>query len=301
MKNFSQFCLLAILVCGLQFAAFAQVQPPRESQRQEIAQTVADTRIAIVYHRPNVKGRPIFGAGSQFLQPYGEVWRTGANENTVFETSEDIAVNGQKLPAGKYGLHTIPNQNEWIVIFNKVNDAWGSFSYDQKKDQLRVIAKPETASQTQETMAFEFETVAPTTTNLVLTWEKVRLPITLDVGDANTVNTRVVNKMRQNIQTSNAADAKTQAGARMMAVNYILDNKMKANYADAAKWVDDAMKSGETFGNLRAKARLAAANNDYKSAATYGDKAVSVGKAAKANPDAIAAFEKDVASWKAMR
>ena len=135
MKKFGLVLLFTILVS---VAASAQVAAPRESQRQEIYQTLGDTKIGVVYHRPNTKGRKVWGG----LVPYGEIWRTGANENTTIEFSRDVTINGQPLPAGKYGFHAMPTKADWILIFNKANDQWGSFTYDAKKDALRVTVRP---------------------------------------------------------------------------------------------------------------------------------------------------------------
>jgi hypothetical protein len=147
--------ILTLLSCA---NVLAQLNLPRDSQRQEIAQTVGDTRIAVVYHRPNTKAREIFGCQTTDVIPKGnvtypclvpnnQVWRVGANENTTFETNHDLKINGQTLPAGKYGLHAIPSKDNWTIIFNKVNDSWGSFSYKQENDQLRVTAKPQMLSE----------------------------------------------------------------------------------------------------------------------------------------------------------
>lgn len=295
MKNLTKLFLATFFVFGLiTTGAFAQVQTPRESQRAEVAQTIGDARISIVYHRPSVKGREIWGSK---LVPYGEVWRTGANENTVFETSENIKVNGQDLPAGKYGLHTIPNKDEWTVIFSKKNDEWGSFTYKPENDQLRVKAKPETVASLRENLTFDFDRVTAKTADLVLTWEKLRVPLAIDAGD---INARVLPKLRDNVAKSSAGDAPAQIGARMLAANFVLDNKIKTAYPEAAQWIDESLKMREAFNTLRAKARISAETGNYKDAVIYGDKAVAIGKAAKPpiNPDFLAGFEKDLATWK---
>src|SRR5262252_1997340 len=111
---------------------------PRVSQRASVTQRVGLTDITIVYHRPALGGREIWGK----TVPYGKVWRAGANENTVITFSDDVNVEGKPLPAGTYGLHTIPDKDEWTVIFSKNSTSWGSFSYDQKEDALRVVVKP---------------------------------------------------------------------------------------------------------------------------------------------------------------
>lgn len=291
MKNYLQLFLSAICALAATSSAFAQqVQPPRESQRAEVAQTVGDARIGVVYHRPNAKGREVFGK----LVPYNEVWRTGANENTTFETTENIKINGQDLPAGKYGLHTIPGQNEWTIIFNKVNNEWGSFNYKQTEDQLRVKVKPQTAAQLQETMLISFDPVTATTASVVIAWDKLRVPFTVDAGN---VTARVSGKLK----TALAAAAPDNQQLRNTAVNFIIDNKITESYPDAVRYSDESLKVKETFGNLRARARLAAAMGNFKDAAAYGDKAVALGKTAQPaiNADVFATFQKDLAGWKA--
>ena len=172
--------LVGIITLLFATNAFAQLTLPRASQTFDISQTVGDTEIAIVYNRPNVKNRTVWGE----LVPYGEVWRTGANEATVFEVSNDVMINGQKLPKGKYSLHTIPNKDEWTIIFNKTWNQWGSFNYKAEEDALRVNVKP-VAGEFKETMAIDVEDVTDTTADVVIAWEKVRVPFKLDVGDVS--------------------------------------------------------------------------------------------------------------------
>ena len=282
-------------------SAFAQIQVPRESQRQEISQMVGDTKISVVYHRPNTKGRTIWGCQTNdvipdgmktypCLVPYGQVWRTGANENVTFEVSNDVTVNGQKLPAGKYGLHTIPNQNEWTIIFNKVNNEWGSFKYDVKQDQLRVAAKPQTGTPL-ETMTIDFEGVLPSATAVVIGWGNVRVPFTVDVGD---VPGRILTQIRTTIKNRKPDDvAPLNQGA-----SYVLNTKSKANYNEALGWLDESLKAKETYGALNAKARLLAETGNKKDAITTAEKAVQIGKAATPAAN-TSGLEKLLADWKA--
>src|SRR5262245_23383310 len=131
---------LCFAIVGLGQIAFAQsdLKTPDVSQAAEVKQRIALTDIAINYHRPLVSGRKIWGA----LVPYGKVWRAGANENTTIEFSDNVSVEGKPLAKGLYGLHMIPNQDSCTVIFSKTNTGWGSYSYDQKDDALRVDVKP---------------------------------------------------------------------------------------------------------------------------------------------------------------
>lgn len=123
----------------------------RASPPAEVSGTVEGTDITINYSRPSVKGRTIFGE----LEPYGEVWRTGANEATTIEVSTDVEVEGQPLPAGKYALFTIPAEDDWTVVFNKVTDQWGAYDYDEAEDALRVEVTPEETEETTEQLTFE--------------------------------------------------------------------------------------------------------------------------------------------------
>src|SRR5438477_7894501 len=123
--------LLITLSMLFAFSTIAQAPAPafiypRPSQHAVLTQTVGVTDITITYSRPGVKGRKIFGG----LVPYGKVWRTGANETTSIAFSDDVIINGMPLAKGTYGLHTIPNENEWILIFNKVVDPSG-LNYDE--------------------------------------------------------------------------------------------------------------------------------------------------------------------------
>jgi hypothetical protein len=280
--------LIAFFVLVFSINSIAQLNLPRESARQEIIQTVGDTKISVVYYRPNVKDRKIWDG----LEKYGAVWRTGANENTTFETTNDIKINGQVLPKGKYGLHTIPNKDEWTIIFNKVNNEWGSFNYDQKQDALRVTAKP-MPTNLQETMAISFENVKANTSDVVIAWEKVKVPFTIDVGD---INSRVLADIRTQMGNLKANDFRTPA----QAANWVLNSKMTANYEEAVKWVDASIKTRETFGNLNIKARLLAGLNRKAEAIATAEKAIQVGKAA--TPAANTAdLEKMVAEWKSSK
>src|SRR5918992_1151428 len=164
LKRISVSFFAVLFVFCFAASAFAQVRVPRPSQKASVTQTIGVTDVTITYHRPGVKGRKIWGdppagapAGTATLDdararpadavivPFGRVWRTGANEATTFKVTDDVLINGQPLAAGSYSLHTIPGRDEWTIIFNKDDGQWGSFTYDEKKDALRVKAKPQAA------------------------------------------------------------------------------------------------------------------------------------------------------------
>ena len=163
------------MVCALPLSA--QFEMPRVSPNASITQRIGVTDVTLTYSRPGVKGRTIWGG----LVPWDQVWRTGANEATTISFSTDVKINGNALPAGKYALFTIPAREDWTVIFNRIPEEWGAFSYDATKDALRVKVKPQTGPASQELVTFSFPRVSADSADLVLTWEKVAVPLTISV------------------------------------------------------------------------------------------------------------------------
>jgi len=123
----------------------------RPSPPVSISSTINDLNLTLDYSSPSVKGRTIWGD----LVSYDQVWRTGANEANVFSVDQDVMVNGEKLPSGKYALFTIPAEGEWTVIFNKVYDQWGAFNYDEAEDALRITVQPTSLDEPQERLSFD--------------------------------------------------------------------------------------------------------------------------------------------------
>jgi hypothetical protein len=283
MKN--KFVLVGIITLFCCANGLAQLNLPRESQRAEVAQVIGDARVTLVYHRPNTKAREVWGK----LVPFGEVWRTGANENSTFETSRDVKINGQTLPAGKYGLHTIPNKDEWTIIFNKVNNEWGSFRYDAKQDQLRITAKPVKA-EFQETMSLGFENIKATTADIALRWENLRVPFTIDVGN---LNDRTLTEIRKQMSNLKADDFNTPARA----ASWIYSQKMTANYGEAIGWLDASLKAKETPNALGLKAYLLADSGKKTEAIAAAERAIQLAKAMTPAGNTVD-LEKRLAEWK---
>src|ERR1044072_6727966 len=137
--NVSLASVLMLTLCAVvRVQSQSVLDLPYASQAAQVKQRVGVTDITITYHRPVVNGRKIWGG----LVPTGQVWRAGANENTTIEFSTPVSIEGKALPAGTYGLHMIPNADTWTVIFSKMAVAWGSYTYSQSEDALRVDVKP---------------------------------------------------------------------------------------------------------------------------------------------------------------
>jgi hypothetical protein len=174
---------LPLLLLGAVLAAPALAQErgneeARASPNAAVSQTIGTTEVRLTYGRPQVKGRTIFGDDG--LVPYGEVWRTGANEATTISFSSDVTVQGESLAAGTYSLYTIPGPESWTIIFNDTAEQWGT-NYDNSEDVLRVDATPASAP-SREMMTFLFTDVTNTSGTCVLHWADVRVPFEIEVA-----------------------------------------------------------------------------------------------------------------------
>lgn len=157
---------IAILTLLTSVNAFSQLTP-QPSSTQTVVQDFGLGKINLVYSRPDVKGRKIFGG----MEPYGTVWRTGANSATVIKFSDTVTMEGNKVPAGEYGLFSIPGEKEWTIILSKQPNQWGAYSYKQADDFLRFTVKTEHPAALVETMTLAFNNVTTTTADLQMMWE----------------------------------------------------------------------------------------------------------------------------------
>src|SRR5213082_3707874 len=239
---------------------------PSDLKRSSVSQAAYGTqRIALPattlnYHRPLVNGRKIWGG----LVPYGKVWRAGANENTTIEFSDDVSVEGKPLAKGLYGLHMIPNQDSCTVIFSKTNTGWGSYSYDQKDDALRVDVKPKPLTETKEALEFDFEDLKPTSTAVTLKWEKLGVPFTVSVNDAD--------QTLQNIRAQLKGRGQFTWQALDEGAQFCLTKNI--NLDEALRWADASIQNEERFENLSTKADILKALNRADEAKTTWNQAL---------------------------
>lgn len=178
-----RFTLPFVSVMLLTFGTYGQRandKKPAPSPGCTLKQRVGLTDIEIVYSRPGIKGRTIFGG----LVPYDQVWRTGANEATRVTFSAPVKLNGADIPAGTYALFTIPGEKEWTIIINKGAKQWGAFSYNQKDDLVRVKATPVKLPESVETFTIDINDIRDDSATLDLIWDKTRVPVKLEVEKA---------------------------------------------------------------------------------------------------------------------
>ena len=185
------FCVLIVSVSSPGSAQSFLLTLPTQSQQAEVSQRVGITDITIHYHRPLVKNRKIWGG----LVPYGSVWRAGANENTTITFSDPVQIEGKPLDKGTYGLHMIPNPDEWTIIFSKNSTSWGSFTYDQTEDALRVIVKPK-AADAHNALAYEFDELQPDSAVIEMEWDKIAVPFKVAVDVHEVVEASLKRQLR---------------------------------------------------------------------------------------------------------
>ncbi|HEV8590805.1 MAG TPA: DUF2911 domain-containing protein, partial [Pyrinomonadaceae bacterium] len=240
MLQFKQFPLpILVFLTVLMLTAgsvSAQLKLPRPSQKASVMQTIGVTDLTITYSRPGVKNRKIFGEAPKdsyakgestldngylrpegmVIVPYGHVWRTGANEATQFVVTDDCMINGQKLAAGSYSLHTIPGKDEWTIVFNGTANQWGSFNYDPAKDTLRVKAKPQVVKDNQEWLLYTIDPVTDDSATVTIRWEKLRVPFTVAVDAVGLA----LSKARPVLDAAKADDWRTRYQVGSYAVDH---------------------------------------------------------------------------------
>jgi len=173
------------------FNSYAQLTP-QPSSTQIITQDFGLGKINLAYSRPNVKGRKIFGG----MEPYGTVWRTGANTATVIKFTDEVTMEGKKIPAGEYGLFSVPGESEWIIIISKKPKQWGAYTYSSADDLLRFTVKTEKLGALTETMTLAFTEVTTTTANLQMMWEHSGFTIHMTTDIDTKVMARIDSAMK---------------------------------------------------------------------------------------------------------
>jgi Protein of unknown function (DUF2911) len=263
--------ILSLSVAGQEF------RPPRPSPDATVSQYVGITKITVDYSSPGVKGRKIWGD----LVPYGKIWRTGANEITSITFSDPVKVNGNDLPAGTYGIHTIPDENDWEIIFSKDTKVDDPMTYDEKKDALRIKVKPE-KNQFTERMAFTITDMTDNSANVNLIWENLKVPFKVEVNT-------------QELTLQNARKS-ADWGSLMSAANYCLQQNI--NPDEGFKWIQASTLIDENYWNLRVLAQYFAKMDKKSDAIATMEKAIDLGSKMETQPFDFENMKKMLAGWK---
>ena len=237
---------------------------PRQSQHAQVTQRIGVTDITINYHRPLANGRTIWGK----VVPYGQVWRAGANENTTITFSDPVTIEGQALDKGTYGLHMIPGETQWTVIFSKNSTSWGSFTYKQDEDALRVNVKPQTA-ELHDALAYDFDDLKSDSAVVTMRWDKVAVPFKVGVN-VNDIVTASIHRQLHGLNQYYWEGWDDAAG-------YFLANKI--DLEEALKDEDQSIEIEERYDNLLSKSRILETMGRKDEAVTFRNKALEKGSA----------------------
>jgi hypothetical protein len=255
----SLFCLLLAALPGMSPAQSFVLDLPDPSQRAEVSQRIGLTDVTINYHRPLVNDRKIWDG----LVPYGKVWRAGANINTTITFSDPVQIEGKPLDKGTYGLHMIPNADEWTIIFSKNSTSWGAFTYDEKEDALRVMVKPKTADM-HNALTYDFDDVQKDSAVVTLEWEKVAVPFKVTVDVHGAVEASLKKQLRNLSQYTWMSwdDAAT----------YLLTEKVDLD--DALTYSNKSIENEDRYDNEITKSKVLTALNRKDEAMTAQKKAL---------------------------
>lgn len=277
--------LLPIALAGSLMAQYPglTLPPSGNNQRAIVTQFIGPVRVSIEYSSPAVhsaagkdrKGE-IWGKlvpyGMASLGPFGNAkpdpWRAGANENTVFTVSNNVMIEGQALPAGRYGLHMIPGADEWTIIFSKNSQAWGSFQYDASEDALRVTVKPHKHDY-REYLSYEFPVRKPAEAVAELQWEELAVPVTIAVPDANDI---YVTRLRHELTSVPGFSWQGYQSAAQFCLSENTHLEQGLEWADLA--ISRPFVGEANFNTLSTKAQILSKLNREEEAATIMQTAI---------------------------
>jgi hypothetical protein len=275
--------LLLVVIC---LAAEAQIQTPAASPAGSVSTTVGLTDVKVTYARPKMKGRKIFGDGKDFLVPFGEMWRTGANNGTVISFSDDVTVEGHGVKKGEYLLLTIPGANEWtVILYSEVSMGGNLTDYNQSKDAARFTVKANKTNEPVQTFTIGIGDIADdnSSAKIKLAWENTSLKFNVAVD----YDTKVMKAIE--------AGTKVNPGNYIAAANYYFDNGK--DLKKALEWISVGIETGNqnAFWNIHTKAKIQLALGDHKGALATAQQSLEKAKAApndfgfiKTNEDLIA-------------
>jgi len=260
-------CLVALFASTI---SIAQISTPQPSSAGSVSATVGLTDVKIDYFRPKVKGRKIFGEGSDYLQPYGQLWRAGANSGSKLTLSTDVEIGGTKVAAGEYLIFTTPGADEFkFMLYSDISLGGNVAAYDKEKEVLSATAKATKVSMTVETLTYNITDISEdnTTANIELTWADVSVKVPMKVS----FDEAVMASIKKNTQIN--------PGNYTAAANYYLDNGKDLN--KALEWMNMYLAVGENskqFWHVHTKAKILAKMGNKKEALATAKESLEMAK-----------------------
>jgi len=238
--------------------ADAQIKLPPASSAQTVVQSLGISKATLTYHRPNMNGRKIFGD----LVPYGEVWRTGANNVSVLTLESPVLIAGYELEPGSYGIFTIPRPDQWTVIISSNSQQWGAYAYKQEEDLFRFNVTPQTLNHALETFTMGFADVTPNSAELTIAWENTLISMSLNFDQDEAI-----------MESIDEAMSASGNKPYFQAAQYYYNNDK--DMAKALEWVNVAVEnSPEAAHILLLKGRIQQRSGDLEGAIETAQKGI---------------------------
>lgn len=277
------FCLTFLLVTSFGLSDIqAQITTPQPSPMSTLQQKVGLTDVEIVYCRPGVKDRTIYGD----LVPYGEMWRTGANASTKIKFSHDVMLGGKEVAAGEYALYTIPGEANWTIVVHKNITYWGVGDYKEEDDLVRFEVAPSKLADKVETMTFNISNIEMDAAHINLDWENTRISIPLKVEVDKRVEEDIAKAMKG-----------VTPGSYYQAASYYLAADKDMN--QALTWIEKALEKEEKFWYVRKKALIHAKLGNYSSAIKAAERSMELAEEA-GNQGYVKSNSESIEEWTKM-
>ena len=257
---------------------------PKLSPQSTVSQTVGTTTVTVEYHRPQVRGRKIWGE----LVPFGQVWRTGANQATTITFSDPVRVNGQPVPAGTFALFSIPGPEQWTLILNKRARQFGAFEYQPKDDLIRFMVKAKAVKEFSEWLTYEVYPASRSSAYVDLYWEKLRVSFLVEVD----VDSIVTARMKRAMSRAGNRDWKIYADA----AEYFVEQEKELT--QALQWAEKSIRIQENPVNLSVKAHILRAIGQPAQAYQALERALKVAWSQKAGPAVTGPIQSTLDLWK---
>ena len=280
-----QISLLSILLFSfLGYTNLNAQELPQPSSAAEIHQRVGLTDFTLIYSRPNIKGRVIFGD----LVPYSEIWRAGANAATSIEFSSDIELNGNKISAGKYAIYITPEKESWTIVLNTNWDTWGANGYDEANNVVSFTADVKSKENSNESFTIGFNSILADNAVLSFTWANVIVNVDVAASSKEQATANIEEKLKE---------LEGAYGTYNSIAKFYLENGDNVN---GLKYALLSVEAGEKFWNVKTLSEAYAANGDYKSAIKTAEKSLEMSEKAEYKPY-IKMNTENLAKWKEMK